>query len=364
MIKKKILIATGGTGGHIFPAYSLAKFFLKKKYKVELTTDQRGLKFLKNDLDLNIIKINSSPLIKKNIFKFMISFLIIIISIINSFFFLLYNRPSIIFGMGGYSSFPICVAAFLLRIKFVIYENNLIIGKANKFLLPFCKKIFVSYKELEGIPENYNDKVIEIGNIVREEIINFNKNSQVFKNFNEIKILVLGGSQAAKIFAEKLPKIFRNLKESGIPVSVLQQCQKNQNELLLKFYKNTKMDFKIFNFTDRILDYYAEANLVITRSGASVLGELINVKTPFICIPLPNSADNHQLKNAEFYLKKGCGYLLEEKDIENKLKNLINSLFIEKSLIKNIISNQRQYSDKNVFSNLNIQIEKILNEKN
>ena len=84
MIKKKILIATGGTGGHIFPAYSLAKFFSKKKYKVELTTDQRGLKFLKNDLDLNIIKINSSPLIKKNIFKFMISFLIIIISTTNN----------------------------------------------------------------------------------------------------------------------------------------------------------------------------------------------------------------------------------------------------------------------------------------
>ena len=79
---------------------------------------------------------------------------------------------------------------------------------------------------------------------------------------------------------------------------------------------------------------------------------------------MPNSADNHQLKNAEFYLKKGCGYLLEEKDIENKLKNLINCLFIERSLIKKIISNQRQYSDKNVFSNLNIQIEKILNEKN
>ena len=124
------------------------------------------------------------------------------------------------------------------------------------------------------------------------------------------------------------------------------------------------MDFEIFNFTDKILNYYNKANLVITRSGASVLGELINVKIPFICIPLPTSADNHQFKNAEFYLKKGYGYLLEEKDIENKLNNLINSLFVEKSLIKTIISNQRQYSDKNVFSNLNIQIEKILNEKN
>ena len=266
--------------------------------------------------------------------------------------------------MGGYSSFPICIAAFFLRIKFVIYENNLIIGKANKFLLPFSQKIFVSYKDLEGIPENYKDKVTEIGNIVREEIINFDKNSQDLKSLDKIKILVLGGSQAAKIFAERLPKIFRNLKESGLPIKVFQQCQKNQNEQLLKFYKDNKMDFEIFNFTDKILNYYTKANLVITRSGASVLGELINVKIPFICIPLPTSADNHQFKNAEFYLKKGYGYLLEEKDIENKLNNLINSLFVEKSPIKTIISNQRQYSDKNVFSNLNIQIEKILNEKN
>ena len=75
--------------------------------------------------------------------------------------------------MGGYSSFPVCVAATILRIKFVIYENNLIIGKANKYLLPFTKKIFVSYKDLEGIPKKYNNKVVEIGNIIREKIINF-----------------------------------------------------------------------------------------------------------------------------------------------------------------------------------------------
>ena len=76
--------------------------------------------------------------------------------------------------MGGYSSFPICIAASILRIKCVIYENNLIIGKANKYLLPFAEKIFVSYKELEGIPEKYKNKIIEIGNIIREEILNSN----------------------------------------------------------------------------------------------------------------------------------------------------------------------------------------------
>ena len=75
--------------------------------------------------------------------------------------------------MGGYS-FPICIAATILKIKFIVYENNLIIGKANSYLLPFAKKFLFPYKELEGVPKKYEDKVFEIGNIIREEIIKFN----------------------------------------------------------------------------------------------------------------------------------------------------------------------------------------------
>ena len=147
-------------------------------------------------------------------------------------------------------------------------------------------------------------------------------------------------------------------------MTVYQQCLESQINQLSNFYKNTEINYKTFNFTDKIIDYYLRANLVITRSGASVLGELINVKIPFITIPLPSSADNHQYKNAEFYEKKGYGYLLEEKDIKNKMYDLINSLIHNKSRIENIFSNQRQYSDKNIFQDLNIQVDKILNEKN
>ena len=103
---------------------------------------------------------------------------------------------------------------------------------------------------------------------------------------------------------------------------------------------------------------------MITRSGASVLGELVNVKLPFISIPLPSSADNHQYKNAEFYKKKGLGYLLDEKNIKNQLYDLIISIFKDKNSIKKILSNQRQYSDKNIFSNLNLELQKILNDQN
>ena len=364
MTKKKILIATGGTGGHIFPAYSLANYLTKKNFNVKLTSDKRGLKYLKNYKNLDLIKIPSSPLNKKDILKTIFSIFTIIFSITKSFLFLIFNRPSIIFGMGGYSSFPICIAAAILRIKFIIYENNLIIGKTNKYLLPFAKKIFVSFEELEGISEKYVNKVVKIGNIVREEIIKSNITHDQIDRFDNLKVLVLGGSQAARVFADLLPQIFKKFKNSQLSIKVYQQCKKKQNEELSKFYIKNKIDYEIFNFTDKIIDYYSKANLVITRSGASVLGELVNFKIPFISIPLPTSTDNHQYKNAEFYSKKGFGYLLEEKDIKNKLFDLINVIFNNKALINNILSNQRQYSDKNIFKNLNVEIQKILNEKN
>jgi len=360
----KILIATGGTGGHIFPAYSLANYFIKNNYNVKLSTDNRGLKYLKKNENLDLIKIPTSPLIKKNILKFLFSLFIIFFSILRSLIFLSFNRPSVVFGMGGYSSFPVCIASAILRIKFVIYENNLIIGKANKYLLPFAKKIFVSYKDLEGIPDKYNNKILEIGNIIREEIINSKIEENVVNKFDEIKILILGGSQAAKVFAEKLPIILEKFKNTEMKIKVYQQYQKKKNNQLAEFYKKKKIDYEIFNFTDKIIDYYSKVNLVITRSGASVLGELINIKIPFISIPLPTSADNHQFKNAVYYEKRGFGYLIAEKDINDQLYDLIKSIFKDKSLIKNMLTNQSQYSDKNIFKNINTHIEKIINEKN
>jgi len=364
MIKKKIVIATGGTGGHVFPAYSLANYLKNKNFCIKLTSDKRGSIYLKDYNNLNIVKISSTPLIKKNIFKIFYSFFVIFFSIIKSLLILISDRPSLILGMGGYSSFPICFAAIILRIKFIIYENNLVIGKVNKYLLPFAKKIFVSYKELEGISEKYKDKVVEVGNIVREEIINSNILDQDTTKFDHLNILVLGGSQAAKIFGDEFPQIFKKLKESKIKVKIYQQCLKSQNALLSEFYKKAQIDFEIFNFTSNIIDYYSKSNLVITRSGASVLGELVNFKIPFISIPLPTSADNHQYKNALFYAKKGYGNFLEEKDIKNQLYNLIVSTFNDKSMLNGILLNQRQHSDKNMFEKLNRQIEKILNEKN
>tara|TARA_B100000965_G_scaffold406151_1_gene443543 strand:+ start:84 stop:872 length:789 start_codon:yes stop_codon:yes gene_type:complete len=262
--------------------------------------------------------------------------------------------------MGGYSSFPVCIAARILNIPFIVYENNLSIGKTNRYLLPYCNKIFVSNNELKGIPEKYEKKICEIGNIIRKEILNFQANTEINLKDEKLSILILGGSQAAKIFAEELPEIFKKCKEAKISFKIYQQCLPEQNDLLIKFYKKLNIEFEIFNFTQEIISYFSKVNLAITRSGSSMLAELVNVKIPFISVPLPTSADNHQLKNAIYYEKKEYSYLIEEKNLNRELFLLIKQISDNKSLLNRMIKKQKEYSDKEVYKKIDEQIIKMI----
>ena len=362
MTKKinKVLIATGGTGGHVFPAYGLAKHLNDKKFHVEIISDKRGIKYLKKFNDVKISIINTSSVYNKNFLQKFISSIIIAYAILRSFIFLIINRPNLVFGMGGYSSFPICIVAKLLNIPFIIYENNLHVGRANRFLLPFAIKIFVARKELTGISKKYEKKICPTGNIVRKEFLNFKRNLDNVENDKRIKILILGGSQAAKIFAEKLPKILEKCHNDGIPLKVFQQCLPEQNPILLDLYNKINIECEMFNFSDDMVNYFSKANLAITRAGSSMLAELINVKIPFISVPLPTSADNHQLKNAIYYEKNQYSYLIEEKNLDDKLLELIKEIHENKLLLSQMIAKQKLYSDAAVYEIIDEEINKII----
>ncbi len=361
--KIKVLIAVGGTGGHVFPGCNLGLHLIEKNYSVRLITDKRGLRFLSKFQNLNFSILSTTPLIKKNLFTLLLSFFKILISVLKSISFLIFNRPSIIFGMGGYASFPVCIAATILKIKFVIYENNLVLGKANKYLTPFAEKIFVSYKDLEGIKKKYENKVLEIGNIIKKEIINYS-NKDTKKKIEKLNILVLGGSQAAEVFANILPNIFLESKKKGVPLKIFQHCLPDQSEKLRLYYEKAQIDFETFNFIDNLEELFPKINLAITRSGSSILAELTNACIPFISVPLPSSADNHQLKNANYYQKKDFSFVLEEKDIQHKLFTLLGEIFTNKLILSKISKNQSQYSDKNVYNNITKALKKIIDEKN
>jgi UDP-N-acetylglucosamine--N-acetylmuramyl-(pentapeptide) pyrophosphoryl-undecaprenol N-acetylglucosamine transferase len=207
-------------------------------------------------------------------------------------------------------------------------------------------------------------KTEEIGNIIEKKILSFSKLQANNQNINKLNILVLGGSQAAKIFADILPDIFNQCKNNGVDLKIFQQCLLEQNSKLNAFYKKSQIEFETFNFSNDLTNYFSKANLAITRSGSSMLAELTNANIPFISIPLPTSADNHQFKNALYYANKNFSFLVEEKEINNKLGNLLKKIYNDVSILQKLSRNQSQYSDKNVYNNINKALKRILDEKN
>jgi len=358
--KCKIIIATGGTGGHIFPAYSLAKNFIKHDYSVEIITDKRGLKFLDKYKDLKLILNDSTTIFKKNIINLIFSIFVIFFSYLRSLIILYKAKPSLVFGMGGHASFPICLAAKTLNIPFIIYENNLQLGKSNKYLLPFAFKIFVAYEDLEGIEKKYKHKVTVTGNIIREEILNFKAKEN--HSSEKLNVLIIGGSQAAKSFGDLLPKVFSQCVRENIKIKIFQQCVESQSDKLKSEYEISNIDFELFNFTNNILEYFSKVELVITRSGSSITAELINCNIPFVSIPYPYATDAHQEKNAAYFEKKGYGFFIKETEVGEKLFPLIKSIYNDKELLNKIIEKQKTYSDNKVFLKINNEIKDLINE--
>lgn len=182
------------------------------------------------------------------------------------------------------------------------------------------------------------------------------------KHNDFINILVLGGSQAAKIFAELLPSIFIRCKKNNMKIKILQQCLSNQKDQIKDIYDKNKVDHKLFSFTFDILEYYKSTNLVITRAGSSALAELLNCNIPIITVPLESSAENHQYKNAQYFKKKGYAIMIEERDLRNKLFDLLHLIHEDKSIINSIKQNQNKHTDKNVFDIINKEIKNLFYE--
>ncbi|MAV56428.1 MAG: UDP-N-acetylglucosamine--N-acetylmuramyl-(pentapeptide) pyrophosphoryl-undecaprenol N-acetylglucosamine transferase [Candidatus Pelagibacter sp.] len=353
----KIIIATGGTGGHIFPSLSLANY-LKEKYEIELTTDKRGFFYLKNFKKYKVTVINSDTIFGKNIFKVFLGTIKIISSLIFSIFLILKIKPKLIIGMGGYSSFPICLAGYLLRIPIIIYENNLVLGRANKLLLPLARKILVSCKEVKGVNLKNYKKISFCGYLIRDEILNLRKYSEEISSKKDLSVLIMGGSQSAKIFGEILPGIIVKCFQKGINLKIYQQCLEEQIGPIKEIYEKFKIKFELFSFSGKISKYYRQADLAITRSGASSLAELINLRIPFIAIPLPSSADNHQFENANYFYKKGYCILLEQRFISNRLFEILLNLNKNEKKLLLMREKMKEHSDKNSF----LQIEKLIKE--
>ncbi|MDB9983415.1 UDP-N-acetylglucosamine--N-acetylmuramyl-(pentapeptide) pyrophosphoryl-undecaprenol N-acetylglucosamine transferase [Candidatus Pelagibacter sp.] len=355
-MSKRILISTGGSGGHVMPA-TIFYEHLKDKFHVSLSTDNRGIKFLdKNRYNLEIFNINP---ISQNIFLLPFQFFLIIYLIIKSIFFLKKKNIDILISTGGYMSLPLCLASKILNIKIFLFEPNMVIGRSNKFFIKSCEKIFCYSSIIKNLPKKYINKISIIPALLRKKFYDVKKADGIDKKIN---LLIIGGSQGAKIFDTLIKSSIIELSKK-YSLKIYQQSNSANLEILKKFYKDKNINFELFDFNRDISSLMSKSNICITRAGASTLAELVFINLPFVAIPLPTSKDNHQFENAFFYNKVGCNWILNQNEIndetlENKLFNIIDNK--DEFLVKKI--NMKNFSYQNTWNNINQKIISVINE--
>ena len=353
---QRILISTGGSGGHVVPATILYEH-LKDKFHVFLSTDYRGMKFLDKD-KYNLETFNITP-ISKNIFLLPFQFFLIIYLIMKSIFFLRKKKIDILISTGGYMSLPLCLASKILNIKLFLFEPNMVLGRSNKFFIKACEKIFCYSNKIKNFPNKYINKISIIPALLRKNFYDIKKADSIDKNIN---LLIIGGSQGAKIFDTLIKYSIIELSKK-YHLKIYQQTNSDNIEVLKNFYKDNNIDCELFDFSEGISNLMSKSNICITRAGASTLAELVFLNLPCVAIPLPTSKDNHQFENAFFYNEIGCNWILNQNEINdeavtNKLFNIIDNK--DEFLVKKI--NMKNFSYQNTWNNINQKITSVINE--
>ena len=352
-MKKKILISTGGSGGHVVPAISIYEH-LKEEYEIIISTDKRGLKFMeKNYYQILIVdtpKLNKSILLPISIVK-------LLFLILKSLLFLKRQKIQILISTGGYMSIPLCLAAKILKIKIFLFEPNMIVGKANKFFLNFSKKIICYDKNIIGLQDNQKQKIAISNPIIKKKYYqNKNKKEGIFT------IMIIGGSQGAKIFDKIIHETILKISKIN-SLKIIHQTSKKNIDFLKKFYSENKIENIVFSFDQNIDVLVNQSNLCVTRGGASSLAEIAHSNIPFIVIPLPTSKDNHQFENASYYKNKNCCWIIDQENFDkHKFEELLLDVLKNKVILSQKKKNLENLTYQNTWNNVNQNLKKIINE--
>ena len=352
-MKKNILITTGGSGGHVIPATILYDH-LSKQSNVTISTDKRGSRYLNNDnYKYNII---DTPKLN-NIFFLPFNIILILFLTVKSFFLLKTGKIEKIISTGGYMSLPLILSGKLLNLKIYLVEPNLVLGRANKYFLNSCTKIFCYTEKIKNFPNNLKSKMVIIKPLVRENIYKLNTSS-IFKD--KFNLLIVGGSQGANIFDKNLKNSIVNISKK-FSIKVTQQTNEKNISDLRDFYYKNNIENKIFSFDKDFANIIQQADLCLTRAGASTLAELSVLNVPFVAVPLPTSKDNHQLENANYYKDYDCCWILEQNFFEEKIEEVLKDILLNKNDYLKKKENLKKLNYQNTWINVN---QKILNSIN
>ena len=345
MNRRRVFLVAGGTGGHLFPALSVMKDL--DDYYIDFITDKRTEKYLL-EREIKYTRITTSKLSFNILFLFNLTK--IFFGVIQSILILIKKRPDLVVGFGGYTCIPTIIASRILMIKVLVHEQNAVMGRTNRLLSKIVDYVAITFPNTAFAPTNSKYTGIPVRKKMMLKRIKSNKK----------RIFIVGGSQGANIFSEIIPKAFsffdNKLKKK---IKVIQQSRPEDIDKLCENFKNLGLDFEVKDFYQNIYNQYHNADLIITRCGASTLAEIQLFKKKSILFPLPSAMNNHQYFNAKEFKKNNDCLIIDEKNVDTKIlsKDIEKLLFINKKDL-----NMYNEKTKNHRMSLSNYIKKILDK--
>lgn len=317
--KKLIVVAAGGTGGHLFPAQALAEVLVARGFAVHLMTDERVRDYGKNfpAEQIHIIPAASpSPSLLK--LHLLPGRLLRLYSGYRKAKALLKTlRPIAVVGFGGYPSFPPVFAAKSLGIPTAVHEQNAVLGRANSVLANRVDFLATSFQDTQGIPIDAANKVAFTGNPVRAiALAQARSPYPQIRPDHPITLVVFGGSQGARFFSDFMPQVFDAMPQDlRQRIKLVQQCRAEDMQQSQQNYRKAGIDAELNTFFPDMPKRLAEAHLVVCRAGASSIAELGVIGRPAALVPLPHAIDNDQLRNAQSFASAGAGWVFPQGEL-------------------------------------------------
>jgi UDP-N-acetylglucosamine--N-acetylmuramyl-(pentapeptide) pyrophosphoryl-undecaprenol N-acetylglucosamine transferase len=312
MTTKRVLIMAGGTGGHIFPALAVADELRAAGVEVHWLGTAQGLEekiIPKANIPLHHIRI--SGLRRSGKLALLTVPFKLLLATWQALRIMIKLKPQAILGMGGFVSGPGGIAAFLLRKKLVIHEQNAIVGFTNRQLAKIARRVFQAYANT--FASKYQPQTI--GNPVRQSLLNLPTPAERYaKRDNALRILVIGGSQGAHTINECLQATVTQLA-GKIPFILRHQTGKADQPALQAYYQQHNLNANALEFIDDMAEAYAWADVIICRAGALTIAEIMAVGIPSILIPFPFAVDDHQTYNAQPLVANGAAILIQQTEL-------------------------------------------------
>ncbi len=324
---KKILIMSGGTGGHIFPALAIAKELSTQSVKIEWLGSKKGMEnTLVPKHSIKLHTVSAVGLRGKNLFSLIKAPFLLSLALLQTFIVFMRVKPSVVLGMGGFASGIGGVVAWILRIPLVIHEQNSVPGTTNKSLSKIATQVFQAFDGAFS-----DDEVITSGNPVAFKPKNNNEKGE------KLNVLIVGGSLGSKPINDIVSQL-------NIDINIWHQTGKQHLDSVKLQYKDKNV--KVVAFIEDMAVAYAWADVVLCRAGAMTVSELMLAGKPSILIPLPYAIDNHQFYNAKILADNQAGILIEQKDLTLAMleKTLLK---LNKKSIQTMANNAKQLSKPN-----------------